>query len=87
MRTMNRALAAPGPVRDGKWLVSVAQLPHWWAVVLADPDQTVGEAELAAIAYGGSLPAVVITRLQNLGRRGCVRIAAVIRSAALGLYA
>jgi sugar diacid utilization regulator len=69
VRTMNRALAAPGPVRDGEWLVSVAQLAGALvgAVVLADPDQTAGDAELAAIAYAGSLLAMEITRLQNLG--------------------
>jgi hypothetical protein len=57
------------------------------AVVLADPDQTADDAELAAVAYAGSLLAKETTRLQNLGRRGRVRIAALIRSAALGLYA
>jgi ATP adenylyltransferase/5',5'''-P-1,P-4-tetraphosphate phosphorylase II len=57
------------------------------AVVLADSHQTAGDAELAAVAYAGSLLAKETTRLQNLGRRGRVRIAALIRSAALGLYA
>ena len=69
VRTMNRALAAPGPVRDGEWLVSAAQLTGalLGAVVLADPDHTAGDAELAAIAYAASLLTMEITRLQNLG--------------------
>jgi sugar diacid utilization regulator len=66
--TMNPALAGPGPVRDGSWLVAVAQLAGTpvGAVFLADPERTAGEAELAAITYASTLLSFEITRLQNL---------------------
>ncbi len=67
--TMNLALAAPGPLRDGSWLVAVAQLAGTpvGAVFLADPERTAGEAELATIIYASTLLAMEVTRLQNLG--------------------
>ncbi|MGN6676648.1 MAG: PucR family transcriptional regulator, partial [Streptosporangiaceae bacterium] len=69
LRTMNRAMAAHGPVRDGSCVVAVAQLAGQAAggVVLLDPEGTAGDAELSAIRYASSLLALEITRLQNLG--------------------
>jgi sugar diacid utilization regulator len=66
---MNPVLTPPGPVRDGSWLVAVAQLAGRpvGAVFLADPEGTAGEAELSAIMYASTLLALEITRLQNLG--------------------
>lgn len=66
---MNSALAVPGPVRDGSWLVAVVQLAGTpvGAVFLADPERTAGEAELAAITYASTLLSFEITRLQDLG--------------------
>jgi sugar diacid utilization regulator len=66
---LNPGLAAPGLGRDGPWLVAVAQLAGTpvGAVVLADPEGTAGEAELAVITYASTLLAMEVARLQNLG--------------------
>jgi sugar diacid utilization regulator len=66
---LRRALARPGPLRDGGRLVCVARLSGAPVGVLAvaDPDGTAGEAERVAMEYGATVLAMEVARLQGLG--------------------
>ena len=67
-RLLRRAMDAPGPVRDGERLISVARLSGTpvGVLVLADPDRTAGEAERVAIEHATTVLAMEVARLQTL---------------------
>ncbi len=67
-RVLRQAMETPGPVRDGRRLISVARLSGApvGAVVLADPARTAGEAERVAIEHATTVLAMEVARLQSL---------------------
>ncbi len=67
-RLLRRAMDAPGPVRDGDRLISVARLSGTpvGVLVLADPDRTAGEAERVAIEHATTVLAMEVARLQTV---------------------
>jgi sugar diacid utilization regulator len=67
-RLLRRAMDAPGPVRDGERLISVARLSGTpvGVLVLADPDRTAGEAERVAIEHATTVLAMEVARLQTV---------------------
>jgi sugar diacid utilization regulator len=66
---LRRIMATPGSVRDGDWLISIAQLNDEpvAVLVLADPGQTAGDAERVAMEHATTMLAMEVTRLQMLG--------------------
>jgi len=67
-RLLRQAMDAPGPVRDGDRLISVARLSGTpvGVLVLADPDRTAGEAERVAIEHATTVLAMEVARLQTV---------------------
>lgn len=67
-RLLRRAMDAPGPVREGGRLISVARLSGApvGVLVLADPDRTAGEAERVAIEHATTVLAMEVARLQTV---------------------
>jgi sugar diacid utilization regulator len=67
-RLLRRAMDAPGPVRDGDRLISVARLSGTpvGVLVLADPDRSAGEAERVAIEHATTVLAMEVARLQTV---------------------
>ena len=65
---LRRAMAAAGPIRDGKRLFSVAPLGHAavGVLVLHDPDGTAEEAERVTIEHATTVLAMEFARLQTL---------------------
>ena len=66
---LRRALAAPGPLRDGERLVCVARLAGAavGVVALSDPGRTAGDAERVAMEHSATVLAMEVARLQGLG--------------------
>jgi sugar diacid utilization regulator len=67
-RLLRQAMEAPGPVRDGERLISVARLSGApvGVLVLADPDRSAGEAERVAIEHATTVLAMEVARLQTV---------------------
>jgi sugar diacid utilization regulator len=67
-RLLRQAMDAPGPVRDGDRLISVARLSGTpvGVLVLADPDRSAGEAERVAIEHATTVLAMEVARLQTV---------------------
>ena len=66
---LRRALAAPGPLRDGGRLVCVARLAGTpvGVVAVSDPDGTAGDADRVAMEHSTTVLAMEVARLQGLG--------------------
>ncbi|HUB38574.1 MAG TPA: helix-turn-helix domain-containing protein [Streptosporangiaceae bacterium] len=67
-RLLRQAMDAPGPVRDGDRLISVARLSGApvGVLVLADPEWTAGEAERVAIEHATTVLAMEVARLRTV---------------------
>lgn len=67
-RLLRQAMDAPGPVRDGDRLISVARLSGTpvGVLVLADPERTAGEAERVAIEHATTVLAMEVARLRTV---------------------
>ena len=67
-RLLDRAMTAPGPVREGECLYSVGVLggASVGVLVLRDPGRTAGQTELVAMEYATTVLAMEIARLQSL---------------------
>jgi sugar diacid utilization regulator len=65
---LRRAMAASGPIRDGKRLFSVARLGRaaMGVLVMHDPDGTAEEAERVAIEHATTVLTMEFARLQTL---------------------
>ena len=65
---LDRSTAAPGPVRDGDRLISVARIAGAavGAIVLADPVLTAGEAERVVLEHATTALAMEVARVQSL---------------------
>jgi sugar diacid utilization regulator len=66
---LRRAVARPGPLRDGARLLCVARLAGApvGLLAVADPDGTAGEAERMAMEYAAMVLAMEVARLPGLG--------------------
>ena len=66
---LEQAMAGDDPVRDGDWLVTVAELTGTpvGVVVLADPARTAGEAEWVTLEHARTALAMEVARQQSLG--------------------
>lgn len=68
-RRLHQLMAAPGPVRDGDRLISIARVAGApvGAVVLVDPGRTAGVAERVTLEYAATMLSMEVARMQSQG--------------------
>jgi sugar diacid utilization regulator len=68
-RMLDRLMSGPGPVRDGRWLISLATVAGVpvGAVVLADPDRTAADTERVAVERAAWVLGLEVERVHAVG--------------------